>query len=38
MPSLIIRTVHGNNVPIFMDADKVADAENILRHILNSKM
>lgn len=38
MPSLMIRTVYGNNVPIIMNKDKVIDAENILRLMLNSKI
>lgn len=36
MPSLLIRTVHGNNVPIFMNASKVAQAEKMLRSMLES--
>lgn len=38
MPSLLIRTIHGNNVPIFMNANKVSQAEGILRHVINSQL
>ncbi len=38
MPSLLIRTVYGNNVAIFMNADKVTQAEKILRNMIEIKV
>lgn len=37
MPSLLIRTVHGNNVSMFMNANKVLEAEGMLRRLLDSQ-
>lgn len=36
MPVVLIRTIHGNNIPIFMNKDKVIDAENILRNLIKN--
>lgn len=33
-PSLTVRTVHGNDISIMMDADKVTEAERLLRQMI----